>query len=232
MGWDPSITFSHVDKTIPIPQRQYNILIGEEVYKTVSILFDHGADNPLGRALRIWIVKDVHGVLHVLKDYWLEFGRAMEHSIYRSILKDVKNMKPKPKRKVVKLVNECLLKPIASGLVSVSGQVDDTETIIHRGYNIQEAKLVDLVTPSRGTPPERQSFGYTIPGDQDRVVPCDPDVGEPGQFQRVSRYSEATRRQHYRIVFEQVGVTISDEVNLENLITALCKVMMGKCSVS
>ncbi|KAJ3990706.1 hypothetical protein F5050DRAFT_1582537, partial [Lentinula boryana] len=83
MGWDPTITFSHRDSE---NRRQYNIIVKERVYKTVKTLSDYSADNPLGRATRVWKVQDAQGKTRVLKDLWLEHDRLEEHKIYENIL--------------------------------------------------------------------------------------------------------------------------------------------------
>ncbi|KAJ3986629.1 hypothetical protein F5890DRAFT_1502618, partial [Lentinula detonsa] len=87
MGWDSTITFSHVDS---FGQRQYLIKIKDQSYTTVDVLSDTAADSPLGRATRVWRVKDSSAKIRVLKDVWLESDRLEEHKIREAILADAK----------------------------------------------------------------------------------------------------------------------------------------------
>ncbi|KAJ3985486.1 hypothetical protein F5890DRAFT_1409428 [Lentinula detonsa] len=87
MGWDPTIAFSHLDKD---GRRQYHIKIENQSYMTVDVLSDSAADSPLGRATRVWKVKDSSDKIRVLKDVWLECDRLEEHKIREAILADAK----------------------------------------------------------------------------------------------------------------------------------------------
>ncbi|KAJ4469252.1 hypothetical protein J3R30DRAFT_3739351 [Lentinula aciculospora] len=58
MGWDTAITFSYSDAN----RRQYNIEVN------VDVLSDSVADSRLGRATRVWKVRDSNGKIRVLND--------------------------------------------------------------------------------------------------------------------------------------------------------------------
>ncbi|KAJ3733089.1 hypothetical protein DFJ43DRAFT_1223670 [Lentinula guzmanii] len=233
MGWDPTITFSHRDSE---NRRQYNIIVKERVYKTVKTLSDYSADNPLGRATRVWKVQDAQGKTRVLKDLWLEHDRLEEHKIYENIIQDVENSNsatPESKEDARKAVVDRLLTPLEHCRVKVSGTADDdTNLVILRGYDMKEARTVALMSPSKSNPPEKQSFGFSFPDDQDAklIAPASQDSGLQVPQRVVHNSLQETeipndQRYHYRIVFQEYATTIYDERNLANILTAISDVL-------
>ncbi|KAJ3780436.1 hypothetical protein GGU11DRAFT_730966 [Lentinula aff. detonsa] len=225
MGWDPTITFSHLDSH---NRRQYNIIVNERVYKTVTTLSDYSADNPLGRATRVWKVQDAQGNTRVLKDLWLEHVRLEEHQIYENILKDVENSAtPQHKEKARNTVAKHLLTPLEHCRVKVSG-ITDTTLVILRGYDMNKARTVVLISPSQSNPPEKQSIGFSFSNDQDAefITPALQDSGLQVPQRVVHNSLQETKipndqRYHYRIVFEEYATTIYDERNLANILKAI-----------
>ncbi|KAJ3779779.1 hypothetical protein GGU10DRAFT_280300, partial [Lentinula aff. detonsa] len=212
MGWDPTITFSHRDSE---NRRQYNIIVKERVYKTVKTLSDYSADNPLGRATRVWKVQDAQGKTRVLKDLWLEHDRLEEHKIYENILQDVENSNsatPGDKEKARNAVAVRLLTPLDHCRVKVSGIAnDDTNLVILR---------------------EKQSIGFSFSNDQDAefVTEASQDSGLQVPQRVVHNSLQETKipndqRYHYRIVFEEYATTIYDERNLANILKAIADVL-------
>ncbi|KAJ3711442.1 hypothetical protein DFJ43DRAFT_1008911 [Lentinula guzmanii] len=215
MGWDPTISFSHRDSE---NRRQYNIIVKERVYKTVKTLSDYSADNPLGRATRVWKVQDAQGKTRVLKDLWLEHDRLEEHKIYENIVKDVENSAP-PERKEKRrnTVAKHLLTPLDHCRVKVSGIADDdTNLVILRDYDMNKARTVALISPSKSNPPKKQSVGFSFSVPQ-RVV--------HNSLQETKIPND--QRYHYRIVFEEYATTIYDERNLANILKAIADVLLA-----
>ncbi|KAJ3780441.1 hypothetical protein GGU10DRAFT_321726 [Lentinula aff. detonsa] len=233
MGWDPTITFSHRDSE---NRRQYNIIVNERVYKTVKTLSDYSADNPLGRATRVWKVQDAQGNTRVLKDLWLEHDRLEEHKIYENIVKDVENSAP-PERKEKRrnTVAKHLLTPLDHCRVKVSGIADDdTNLVILRGYDMKEARTVALMSPSKSNPPKKQSIGFSFSDDQDAefITQASQDSGLQVPQRVVHNSLQETeipnaQRYHYRIVFEEYATTIYDERYLANILKAIADVLLA-----
>ncbi|KAJ3733084.1 hypothetical protein DFJ43DRAFT_1117885 [Lentinula guzmanii] len=233
MGWDPTITFSHRDSE---NRRQYNIIVKERVYKTVKTLSDYSADNPLGRATRVWKVQDAQGKTRVLKDLWLKHDRLEEHQIYENILKDVENSaKPEHREKARNAVAVRLLTPLEHCRVKVSGIADDdTNLVILRGYDMKNAQTTPLMSPSKPNPPKKQSIGFSFSDDQDAefVTEASQDSGLQVPQRVVHNSLQETeipndQRYHYRIVFQEYATTIYDERNLANILTAITDVLLA-----
>ncbi|KAJ3744604.1 hypothetical protein DFH05DRAFT_1524227 [Lentinula detonsa] len=231
MGWDPTITFSHCDSD---NRRQYNIIVDEKVYRTVTTLSDYPADNPLGRAARVWKVEDAKGNTRVLKDLWLEHDRLEEHQIYENIVKDVEqSAEPGFEEETMNAVVPHLLTPLGHCRVKVSGIADDDTTLVMlRGYDIKKAQATDLMRPSQANPAQKQSFAYSLPHDQDAeyITQTSQDSGFQVP-QRVvlqeTRKIPNDQRYHYRIVFKECATTIYDERSLSNIILALADVLIA-----
>ncbi|KAJ3733088.1 hypothetical protein DFJ43DRAFT_1117896, partial [Lentinula guzmanii] len=236
MGWDPTITFSHLDSD---NRRQYNIIVNERVYKTVTALSDYSADNPLGRCSRttVWKVQDAQGNTCVLKDLWLEHDRLEEHQIYENIIQDVENSNsatPESKAKARKVVVDRLLTPLEHCRVKVSGIADDdTNLVILRGYDVNKARTVALMSTSQPNPRNKQSFGFSSPDDQgaEFITQASQDSGLQVTQRVVHNLQETEipndQRYHYRIVFKEYATTIYDERNLANILKAIADVLLA-----
>ncbi|KAJ3780443.1 hypothetical protein GGU10DRAFT_380622 [Lentinula aff. detonsa] len=234
MGWDPTITFSHRDSD---NRGQYNIIVNERVYKTVTALSDYSADNPLGRATRVWKVQDAQGNTCVLKDLWLEHDRLEEHQIYENIIQDVENSNsatPESKAKARKVVVDRLLTPLEHCRVKVSGIADDdTNLVILRGYDVNKARTVALMSTSQPNPRNKQSFGFSSPDDQgaEFITQASQDSGLQVPQRVVHNLQETEipndQRYHYRIVFQEYATTIYDERNLANILKAIADVLLA-----
>ncbi|KAJ3733075.1 hypothetical protein DFJ43DRAFT_277086 [Lentinula guzmanii] len=231
MGWDPTITFSHCDSD---NRRQYNIIVDEKVYRTVTTLSDYPVDNPLGRAARVWKVEDAQGNTRVLKDLWLEHDRLEEHQIYENIVKDVEqSAEPGFEEETMNAVVPHLLTPLGHCRVKVSGIADDDTTLVMlRGYDIKKAQATDLMGPSQANPAHTQGFAYSLPHDRD--AECITQTSQDSGFQvpqrvvlQETRKIPNDQRYHYRIVFKEYATTIYDERSLSNIILALADVLIA-----
>ncbi|KAJ3762230.1 hypothetical protein EV360DRAFT_67243 [Lentinula raphanica] len=178
LGWDTTMSLSHVDSS---RWRQYNIDVNGHTFTTMEVLSDASADSPLGRATRVWKVKDSDGKERVLKDVWLETDRKEEHVILEEILESTKLIKPDPELDVnyYEELQKRMLKPTAHCSVLVDdktvegdpakGQPDNTGVIMLRGYDLGGAKLVKLLPDRASTPAPPPSITYSMPGDRDFV---------------------------------------------------------------
>ncbi|KAJ3760773.1 hypothetical protein EV360DRAFT_39112 [Lentinula raphanica] len=209
MGWDPTITFDHMSNA---NRRQYKIEVAGKSYTTLRVLSDIAADSPLGRATRVWKVKDDEGNLHVLKDVWLDQSRTEEHLIREEILKAVEGLEDG--ERFAELLKKYMLTPIAYGKVRVDGLPDDTTDVMLAGYLPVEDEMVPLkppvTVPSRNT---RQSTGMSLPSDKDCI--SSPAV----------EADEHHRRYHYRVVFKEYATTLYEEKSCDNIFHAIADVV-------
>ncbi|KAJ3823101.1 hypothetical protein F5880DRAFT_1613185 [Lentinula raphanica] len=252
MGWDPTITFSHLDDK---NKRQYNIIVEKHVYRTISTLSDFSADNPLGRGARVWKVQDAEGSTHVLKDLWLDIDRTEEHEIYKEIIKDVeKTAAPETQQQSKQIVMDRLLTPLEYCRVKILGKPDDTVSVMLRGYNsdVKKPNRVSLLSVSPAYPAEKQSVGPSYPGDQDHSQSKTPSDSEsesehdsdtleapeprPQRIQNPKMVNTMgfrfyTQMYHYRIVFQEYATTIYDERNLANVLHAIKDILIALCLI-
>ncbi|KAJ3718723.1 hypothetical protein C8R42DRAFT_643802 [Lentinula raphanica] len=176
LGWDTTMSFSHVDS---FSRRQYTIDVDGHQFTTTEVLSDASADSPLGRATRVWKVKDSAGHPRVLKDVWLETDRKEEHLIVEDILKATESIKSDRNLTYRAELEKRMLKPIAHCRVlvddepvegePVKGQPDDTGAIMLRGYDLGSAHLVKLLPDKASTPALPSSITHCTPGDRDSV---------------------------------------------------------------
>ncbi|KAJ3843102.1 hypothetical protein F5878DRAFT_554632 [Lentinula raphanica] len=245
MGWDPTMTFSHNNQR---KRQQYKIEVGGQSFTTLEVLSDASADSPLGRATRVWKVKDAGGGIRVLKDVWLESDRMGEHEIQDAILKDVEKYDQANNVKFRTALEKRMLTPLAHCKVPVNREPDDTTVVMLRGYDWANASppvplLMDRAQPKS----EAQSMGLSMPGDRDSphlITSSKPDgshnAAEAESFnedieqakltnvaKRKARDFSRHRRYHYRIVFEQCATAIYDERSMDNVIRALVEVIRG-----
>ncbi|KAI5115129.1 hypothetical protein M0805_009733, partial [Coniferiporia weirii] len=75
LGWDPTVSVT----TTESDTRIYHFTVGNEIFETVDVLSDLGADAIIGRATRVFKVKRKNGKLAVLKDVWVDDDRELEH---------------------------------------------------------------------------------------------------------------------------------------------------------
>ncbi|KAJ3711494.1 hypothetical protein C8R42DRAFT_688781 [Lentinula raphanica] len=201
MGWDPTITFSHDDMN----GRQYHFLVDQHIYRSIEQLCDRSAEDPLGRATRVWKVRDAQGEVHVLKDLWLEIDCQGEHVIYERIVNDVEHFAPPDTgMKAKKCVVDRMLTPLEHCRVKVCDKVDDTIVVMLRGYAIANTQHTTYLSdPSEFSSREQES--------------CSGDA------------QPSTQKYHYRIVFQEYATTLYDERNLANILHAIVGILIGTC---
>ncbi|KIK65746.1 hypothetical protein GYMLUDRAFT_39259 [Collybiopsis luxurians FD-317 M1] len=223
MGWDPSIVCAGVDNE---QTRSYYILVGKEVFKTTRTLSNHSAENPLGRAVRVWAVKSSSGGDHVLKDMWLEPDRDEEHIVYERIIDDVEKLQNeedakkknanKPPVKFLAAVKNALFTPIAHSRVMIAGKEDHTTDYILRGYEVENPEFIPIQV-DEPPPPESLPIGFSWPGDKDVKLP-----------RRILLSKNlSTKRIHYRIVFKELATTLYNERSLTNIVQAMEEIIFA-----
>ncbi|KAJ4472966.1 hypothetical protein J3R30DRAFT_3338776 [Lentinula aciculospora] len=242
MGWDPTITCSRADQA---ERRQYTIEISSQFYTTVDVLSNSVADSPLGRATRVWKVRDSGGEIRVLKDVWLETDRLEEHKIRDAILADARALKEGEGDNYDEQLEKRMLNPMAYWRVRVGGEEDDTGTVMLGGYDLDNAPKVNLIAPKTPSSVDTQSVAMSTPADRDST-PLSSTTVEPHQSsasvqptehshpqrtilerasERETQRHSTHHRYHYRIVFAQCATTIYDERSLENVFRALVEVV-------
>ncbi|KAJ3825720.1 hypothetical protein F5880DRAFT_1550310 [Lentinula raphanica] len=175
LGWDTTMSFSHMDSS----RRQYNIDVNGHQFTTMEVLSDASADSPLGRATRVWKVKDSAGQTRVLKDVWLETDRKEEHLIVEDILKAAESIKIDPhldyrgelEKRMLKPMEYCRV-PVYDKTVEgepVKHEPDDTDAIMLRGYDLGSAKLVPVLPDKASIPAPPPSVTHSMAGDRDYI---------------------------------------------------------------
>ncbi|KAJ3837510.1 hypothetical protein F5878DRAFT_213113 [Lentinula raphanica] len=132
-------------------------------FTTMEVLSDSSADSPLGRATRIWKVKDSAGHIRALKDVWMETDRKEEHVILADILESTRSIKSNRKLDFHAELEKRILKPMAHYRVlvedkTVEGELDksrpdDTGAIMLRGYDLGSANTVKLLPVTEASTP-------------------------------------------------------------------------------
>ncbi|KAJ3801226.1 hypothetical protein GGU11DRAFT_770359 [Lentinula aff. detonsa] len=218
-GWDPSMACI----ASPTGQRQYKIRVGDKAYITTKMLSDNAADSPIGRATRVWLVRDEDGPSdsrYVLKDVWVDSERQTEDEIRSALLKDVEEKCGSDARAIVE---KHLLTPVAFEKLHIGAIVDDTTQLIMRGGSIPKTldhlKLIVLQQSGLSTRSQVSNTENPV------------DAVFSGTRARYFRYgdtarcsSRATSRFHYRIVFLECATTMYDEKHLGNVLGALTDV--------
>ncbi|KAJ3985041.1 hypothetical protein F5890DRAFT_1216334 [Lentinula detonsa] len=231
MGWDPTIAFSHVDKS---GHRQYRIKINDQTYTTIDVLSDSAAHSPLGRATRVWKVKDSSDKIRVLKDVWLESDRLEEHKIREAILADAKTLNQRKEHSFDTQLEKRMLRPMDYCRVRVGDEEDDTGAVMLRSFDLGKAQLVHLITPRDPPAVETQSVAMSMPTDRDSAKDSASQSGTHQTkrpllrriiLEDAQQQASHHHRYHYRIVFEQCATTIYDERSLANVFRAIVEVV-------
>ncbi|KAI5116305.1 hypothetical protein M0805_004646 [Coniferiporia weirii] len=141
LGWDPTVSV-----TIENDARRFNFTVKDQIFKSVRVLSDIGADAIIGRATRAFIVKWKDDKLAVLKDVWIDDDRDPEHAIRSSILTDVE-------------------KKFVADFVKVNNQIDHTIKVLMRGSAPSLENTFDLLLVKPVFSAARSSTGYSQTSD-------------------------------------------------------------------
>ncbi|KAJ3743581.1 hypothetical protein DFH05DRAFT_1619103 [Lentinula detonsa] len=217
-GWDRSMTC--ILHASPTGKRQYKIEVEDKTYITSKLLSDYAADDPVGRATRVWLARDEAGPSdsrYVLKDVWVDSERQTEDEIRSALLTDVEEKCGSDARAKVETH---LLTPVAFEKLHVGTIVDDTTQLIMRGGSIpKNLDHLKLVVPQQSRLSTRSQVSTT-----ENPV----DVVFSGTRARYFQHGDTSQhgprvnsRFHYRIVFLECATTMYDEKHLSNVLGAL-----------
>ena len=197
---------------------QYDILCDGVWYRTVRLISDIGAEALRGRGTRVWEVNEiiagdiVDPTPRALKDSWVDASRQREAVILQMVREDAQHVTRYD-------FDNHFVKVKAYGDVTIGGVVDDTHALIRRGRSLEGLADKPLVI----RPPTRK-----------RRARCDSNgspLGPTGAIQlpegSAEKPLEYDAKIHHRIVFAEVGVTVTEVRTLSGALLALADVMKG-----
>jgi hypothetical protein len=185
-------------------------------FRTIQSISLSGAEPLRGRGTRVFEAVEIDGNGEssgppvVLKDIWIDSDRTREGDILALLLANANNDEDK------RLVGKHFLTPICHGDVwTESDTQDDTKNALMRGLDItrDHDSLFTLQQKSL-TRTSAQASGSTSLQAVDLV-------------QDPRSYKRHAHKTHYRIVFEEKGITISRMRSLPDVITALIDTVIG-----
>ncbi|THH28687.1 hypothetical protein EUX98_g5506 [Antrodiella citrinella] len=223
LGWDPTVSRVTTNDGKVV----YEYLVEGKTYRTVgdAALFSHQAYRLLGRAIRVWRVKEVgpDGELfrdeHALKDYWLPEYCQTEGEIQAEIFEDAAKARPddsemKFKNYFMTILHDTVLPP--SNLppippttcrqlqLIVSETKAPTVPHVKRSTNAQPTGGNVVSTPA----PERGDYPSYVAGGVPVTIRYEP-------------------RKHCRLVFKEVGTPLHKIPNHINLFLCLVDALKG-----
>ncbi|TDL23987.1 hypothetical protein BD410DRAFT_786685 [Rickenella mellea] len=216
LGFDPTVQRVFIGET---EQFIIRCQLGNEIetYRTMRVLSETGAQFVVSHGTRVWEVERLNSVTlerlneptRVLKDTWIETTRVAEGERYRSI--KAFNWESEQDRI---LASNHFLKFRGDEHVLVNGTRDTTFELIRRNCLEPEATRLDL-TASTGLFSSENLLGKS-------THPLD----VPHSLAR--RLKKAVvNKQHYRIVFDEVGVAISQAQNFRDVFNGICGANKG-----
>lgn len=230
LGWDS--TMKRLSPRHQLGNVQYDILCDGVWYRTVRLISDVGAEALRGRGTRVWEVNetktDDHGDVivdptpRVLKDSWVDASREREAVIMQKIREDAS----KCQDPLVLGLNfdKHFMKIKASWDVTIAGAVDDTHALIRCGRSFEGmAKEPLMIRP----PTKKRRAKYDSNG------PLGPTGAIKLPDTYVERVLEYDAKIHHRVVFTEVGVTVTEIGTLSGALRALADATRGEyCIVS
>jgi hypothetical protein len=212
LGYDPTV------KRVQQNGVQYDFLVGDTTYRTVSVLSDFGADPLLGRGTRVFQVyntTDLSQTPRTLKDVWVEADRQREGAIladlFAKIRSDTQGQSFEDARRHF-LTVEC------HGDVAIDNRDDHTKYFW--GGQDFPAEYKEMQLPATLTRRARASKGSHL-GSTGGVW-VNPLTRLPAK-----RKLRVPNRAHYRIVFEEVGVAVHSLNSLPEACKALYDAVEG-----
>jgi hypothetical protein len=183
------------------------------VYRTIRILSDVGADSSLGRGTRVWEVRKLmNGVPQessfALKDVWVHEDRVPEHEIIQWI------------KKTQPTFDKHFLTVVDAGFVPARATepsvVDNTFRTLRHEQRLQITAKPIHIWPQMRFHPTRSSSSSThfgIGGISHSRSSVGHHHHEPPQTPKGHREKEHINdfpRQHYRVVFQEIGIPVHD----------------------
>ncbi|KIP04125.1 hypothetical protein PHLGIDRAFT_494333 [Phlebiopsis gigantea 11061_1 CR5-6] len=218
LGWDS--TMKRLSPRHELGNVQYDILCDGVWYRTVRLISDVGAGALRGRGTRVWEVNetttDDHGDVivdptpRVLKDSWVDASREREAVIMQKIREDAS----KCQDPLVLGLNfdKYFMKIKASWDVTIAGAVDDTHALIRCGRYFEGMAREPLMICS---PTKKRRAKYDSNG------PLGPTGAIKLPDTYVERVLEYDAKIHHRVVFTEVGVTVTEIGTLSGALRAL-----------
>lgn len=241
VGFDPTMTLVKQDDE---PAR-YDILVrseaGEEqIYRTLELLHDQGAEYLVGRGTRVWKAVKIEngeevGDPVVLKDAWVDHHREREGSINARVRESAIHSTHRG------LFDMGLLTILSHGDVFVAGVQDRTPLLVQDDRRIGDVTVGGhdtVATDERGdvesATQEGASGNYIASGHDGFTVqeqaPGDDIVGDRGvtaadkHLNDDPANSQLLYQVHYRIVYKEVGRPLGTLTSLYSIFKALREV--------
>ncbi|CAE6480397.1 unnamed protein product [Rhizoctonia solani] len=215
LGFDPDVVL--LCSADPDAEPSYDIQIHNSktsqttVYRTLRIVSNPGADGVLGRGTRVWVVRKlINGKLvgshYILKDVWIPEDSTTEYDI----LEDIRKAQPN--------YAQYFLTPFDHGFARFSDASPDP---VNTHKNLRRVAMIATeqtipIHPSHATrnsqipPKKRHSAGRA----GDRSTP-----GQEGY--RDFCYLSEDPRQHYRILFMEIGEQVHSLRDWTSIFTAI-----------
>lgn len=216
LGFDKTITRAPgLDAT---GRAQYDIKVGEKVYRTQRLISSIGAESTRGRGTRVWEVRelDAHGneasESCILKDSWSDRSRDREGKI-NELIRGTKTAD----QRVTEGLNKSLLTYLSSWDVTVEiskgvHHTDSTRGIITRGQAPVFTNTLQVMKDFEARQPVPQK---------------NPAQGTASQVQAKTAHVVYGEKIHHRVVFEEVGITTADVGSLSQAFHHLSQVSNG-----
>ncbi|KAJ6511302.1 hypothetical protein C8R47DRAFT_729780 [Mycena vitilis] len=224
LGFDSTISQYKKNKTV-----QYKIVLNGITYMTIRPLADHRADKIQGRATRVWLVhpKGKPNVRYVCKDVWMPKGSLAEGDQLRRLREALKSMDALPGMR--RPPSDYFLTVVDDGFVPLSdGSFDDTLSTMGDKTVPSDSECVQL-SPEPSEPKRKNASGsHTLSrsrGTQasetlrhtNRGLPPIPSLATATP----AGHKYHAPRQHYRIIFAEVGTSIYELQTIAQVMSAL-----------
>ncbi|KAL1747729.1 hypothetical protein HDZ31DRAFT_80291 [Schizophyllum fasciatum] len=224
------------------PSDQYRIHASGVNYITTGVLSNQAAENGFGRCTRVFrAYKEEDAAknpktFYAIKDSWLEKGRRTEFAIYQDIINAVgghdwkASHEPAPAlRRLISYTSQKPADPfydlsaeerklffipiIAGGKVHAGGVIDDTHTVIGRGYDFPlDGRKVYSVWDTAVLTAKQ---GSVLTG----VIGNDHLTGHPKQTSGIFLRA-IPAREHHRIVMEE-GQKLLDDMDIKSVFSTV-----------
>ena len=218
LGWDT--TMKRLSPRDQLGNVQYEILCDGVWYKTVRLISDVGAEALRGRGTRVWEVNEIRAdktidpTPRALKDSWVDASREREAVILQTIRKDAMSIEGPAMFEF----DDYFMKIKAFGDVAIGGVVDDTHALIRCGRTLENMAKEPLMIRSTTT---KRRAKYDSKG----------PLGPTGAIKLPDEYMEKAleydAKIHHRVVFAEVGVTVTEINTLSGALLALSDAMKG-----
>ncbi|KAJ7164894.1 hypothetical protein C8R46DRAFT_900929 [Mycena filopes] len=225
LGFDPTVAL-YVEPREPNIV-QFTFRVGDKTYVTCERpLADYSADAIRGRGMRVFKVYELDSptVFFVLKDVWILRDSLLEGDQLRKLYECMEHMEPSPGRRPP---SDYFLTVVTDGLVALSGgDIDDTLKVMMRDKDVpadcgqmqtvaRKGSVIQSRQSQTASPKSVRGSNTLTYRDQSNGLHA-LAVHSPETVK--VKYSP---RQHYRIVFKEVGVTANALSSLAELANAL-----------